>query len=1006
MIAKITHIENIESLTNYQFKKMEEGVSFLLDFSKVDTRSKSHSNFSFKAQTELKNEVAKPYVHITLNFPVSDKNKLDDAKFIELGHELMQDMGYLDQPFMIFKHTDQEHPHIHIITHIIKDNGSKVSEHFERNRIMESCRRMELKHDFTIVSSLKADSIKEVRIENDNDYKAYLKTSVGSALGFKAKRYSDFKAVLSEVYGIESYQTKSKGENRGVSFALTNENKSRYIEGKGTMAIAGSKLSAGYSYNRIGEKINENYKTAPKRYRYSIHFTEKLNNRLFYFDTITKEAFNQLNTDTVLFNVNNTRYILDQKGKNIYRDTDLKDFKGNTIGEAVKVNLDKQDKGHESLKTLIIREAIEEYRKDSSSLKTSFFLQDIFIQEKLIDYLENSKLFQLYNPFLDGEQLQSLFNEVNNIDKDTFIEYFQTKEQSINDTLTEAYQTFLEKNGIESKELFNDAKRKEFSPTLVAQLVVMTEREILKQKDDEASKKKLESMPIYLISSQHYFESLKYFKADDLNSESREAYEKVINKGQLKEVYNQALKTSLTSQELINNLNGRGVEVVNEQANLVAKLPDFEKGIRIDSIKDFIKPKDLQNQRVESNQELIQARIAFDNSNWYQAERLIETLPISEQLELENKEEFKAFKEEKTNVISIESELNSILKEQNMTYRSDLLEMIKMDDGTFSEVFISKDPLKGIPQDFIKDYLSKITTDESIKDTLSKEKEKIEKDIHLVSNFSNKAELLSLMGYRNEGDFITEQTGKHLIDSEFRPNSQIAERFKAEPDLKYHSHLLKDMVKGLVDSKLERHQTPEKLFTFKKVEEFLGKDSKLFEELAVKNYLEYYLDQSKGVPSEEVQEFLNTKGIQVIENTKGEQNIQILSFDYELNVQDPITIQYDQEQAFGHKDYLNEQIFWLQMELQNNLESGNYGYAAYLVKSNGLNVWLSEADSIYHQEALDKAINELPDYNRNAEAYLLLNSFKRLISEGPLQQGESNKKDKDKARKKRKGRGV
>ncbi len=58
----------------------------------------------------------------------------------------MREMGYGEQPFVVFKHTDIDRSHIHIVSVCVDEQGKKISDKFEKMRSMNLCRELEKKH--------------------------------------------------------------------------------------------------------------------------------------------------------------------------------------------------------------------------------------------------------------------------------------------------------------------------------------------------------------------------------------------------------------------------------------------------------------------------------------------------------------------------------------------------------------------------------------------------------------------------------------------------------------------------------------------------------------------------------------------------------------------------------------------------------------------------------------------------------------------------------------------
>ena len=63
-----------------------------------------------------------------------------------MAEQYMREMGYGQQPFVVFKHTDIGRSHIHIVSVCVDEEGKKISDKFEKMRSMNVCREMERKY--------------------------------------------------------------------------------------------------------------------------------------------------------------------------------------------------------------------------------------------------------------------------------------------------------------------------------------------------------------------------------------------------------------------------------------------------------------------------------------------------------------------------------------------------------------------------------------------------------------------------------------------------------------------------------------------------------------------------------------------------------------------------------------------------------------------------------------------------------------------------------------------
>lgn len=87
--------------------------------------------------------------HMSVNPGVNDAplSEREMAAFID---ELMQGMGYGSNPYRIYKHTDIERTHYHVVTCRIGQDGKKINDSFENRRINRLAEKLAKKYGYTV----------------------------------------------------------------------------------------------------------------------------------------------------------------------------------------------------------------------------------------------------------------------------------------------------------------------------------------------------------------------------------------------------------------------------------------------------------------------------------------------------------------------------------------------------------------------------------------------------------------------------------------------------------------------------------------------------------------------------------------------------------------------------------------------------------------------------------------------------------------------------------------
>ena len=102
----------------------------------------------FENLTMLNTAVKTNAVHISLNFAKEDK--LDDAKLQTIALDYMERIGFGDQPFLVYRHTDAAHTHVHIATTNVKADGNRIDIH-NIGRTLSETARVAIENSYRLV---------------------------------------------------------------------------------------------------------------------------------------------------------------------------------------------------------------------------------------------------------------------------------------------------------------------------------------------------------------------------------------------------------------------------------------------------------------------------------------------------------------------------------------------------------------------------------------------------------------------------------------------------------------------------------------------------------------------------------------------------------------------------------------------------------------------------------------------------------------------------------------
>ena len=244
MIAKIMKGSGFKGVINYILdpKKGTE----LIDSSGVRTDSISHIVQSFIDQIELNPRVSKVVGHISLSFSAQDASRLSNEFMVQVAREYMEKMGIKDTQYIIGRHFDKEHPHVHIAFNRIDNNGKTISDKNDRFRSEKICKELTAKYDLYFASG--KEKIKEHRLKEPDK----TKYEIYQALREKIPKSRNWKSLLAHL------------RNEGIDVRFKYKGNTQEVQGiifeKNGYHFNGSKVDRSCSYSKIDFALQQNNK--------------------------------------------------------------------------------------------------------------------------------------------------------------------------------------------------------------------------------------------------------------------------------------------------------------------------------------------------------------------------------------------------------------------------------------------------------------------------------------------------------------------------------------------------------------------------------------------------------------------------------------------------------------------------------------------------------------------------------------------------------------------------
>jgi hypothetical protein len=212
MTAKILTRQSFSKATSYVFK---DGRSEVIDSKGVIATDPQTAAACFKIQAMDRPDIKSPVGHICISFHPDDTPRLTNDLMVELCEVYRNEMGIKDTQFLLVRHYDTVHSHMHLVFNRIDDNGKLISDRnwfFKNEKV---CKEIKTRYGLTFSPGKQSVNLDRLRPEERRRYEMYY--DVKNALD-AATSFTDFQHRLSSVGISTVLKTTSKsGELQGLS---------------------------------------------------------------------------------------------------------------------------------------------------------------------------------------------------------------------------------------------------------------------------------------------------------------------------------------------------------------------------------------------------------------------------------------------------------------------------------------------------------------------------------------------------------------------------------------------------------------------------------------------------------------------------------------------------------------------------------------------------------------------------------------------------------------------
>ncbi|KAF2340398.1 relaxase/mobilization nuclease domain-containing protein [Flavobacterium tistrianum] len=214
MVAVIKTGHSVQSIFRYNENKVKQGAAQCIGEGNYPAALKDLT-FDMKLnrllhQNALNGNVKRNSVHISLNFHPSENYSAE--KLMKIADAYMEKIGFTEQPYLVYQHHDAGHPHIHLVSIKVREDGSRIDmQNIGKNQSEKARKEIEKQfnlmraegrksEDMPLINPVAVSRVSYGKRESKKDMSAVLNSVL---LNYKYTSLAELNAVL-ELYNIKA----------------------------------------------------------------------------------------------------------------------------------------------------------------------------------------------------------------------------------------------------------------------------------------------------------------------------------------------------------------------------------------------------------------------------------------------------------------------------------------------------------------------------------------------------------------------------------------------------------------------------------------------------------------------------------------------------------------------------------------------------------------------------------------------------------------------------------
>lgn len=206
---------------------------------------------TFEAQARTNSRLKNKVGHIALSFSPNDKDRCTDEFMCQVAGEYLKKMGIVNTQFFIARHSDHEHPHMHIVYNRVDNSGKTVSDKNQRYKNKKVC--LDLTKEYKLFMGKGKEYVNRDRLRQPDKSKYHIYDVIRSVLP-NCYTWKDFcKTLAAEHIDAELVKKGSTNDVQGAIFVFDG------------YRFSGSKIDREFSYSKLQKRLIRNRQNMKKR---------------------------------------------------------------------------------------------------------------------------------------------------------------------------------------------------------------------------------------------------------------------------------------------------------------------------------------------------------------------------------------------------------------------------------------------------------------------------------------------------------------------------------------------------------------------------------------------------------------------------------------------------------------------------------------------------------------------------------------------------------------------